>query len=104
MDRAFLANARLPKRFWYWAIREAAHRVNFLPVSSNPDDLTNPDFVSTPHFKLYGTKPDYRTLFPFGAIGSFRQVRDGNCNRIQFECQGMLGIALGRSKYTKYLL
>ena len=56
--------------------------------------------MTTPHFKFYGTKPDYCTLFPFGAIGSFRRVRDGNRDRTQFESQGMLGIALGRSEYT----
>ena len=56
--------------------------------------------MTTPHFEFYGTKPDYRTLFPFGAIGSFRRVRDGNRDRTQFESQGMLGIALGRSEYT----
>ena len=99
MARAFLADARLPKRFWYWAIHETARRVNVLPVSSNPDNLTDPESMTTPHFEFYGTKPDYHTLFPFGAIGSFRQMRDGNCDRIQFESQGMLGIALGRSEY-----
>ena len=39
MARAFLTDARLPTRFWYWAIREAVNRLNMLPISSNPDDL-----------------------------------------------------------------
>ena len=56
--------------------------------------------MTTPHFKFYGTKPEYRTLFSFGAIGSFRRVRDGNHDRTQFESQGRLGIALDRSEYT----
>ena len=100
MARAFLADAQLPKRFWYWAIRKAARCVNVLPVSSNPDDPTNPASMTTPHFEFYGTKPDYCILFLFGAIGSFRRMRDENRNRTQFESQSMLGIALGRSKYT----
>ena len=104
MARAFLADAQLPKRFWYWAIRKAARCVNVLPVSSNPDDPTNPASMTTPHFEFYGTKPDYRTLFPFGAIGSFRRVQDGNCNRTQFDSQGMLGIALGCSEYTNRMV
>ena len=95
MARAFLPDARLPKRLWYWAIREAARCINVLPVSSNPDNPTDPDSMTTPHFQLYGTKPDYRTLFPFGAVGSFRRVRDRNRDRTQFESQGMLGIVLG---------
>ena len=49
MARAFLADARLTKRFWYWAIREAARRVNVLPVSSNPDNPTDPKSMTTPH-------------------------------------------------------
>ena len=69
-------------------------------MSSNPDDPTDPASMTTPHFELYGTKPDYCTLFHFGAIGSIRQVRDKNRDRTQFESQGMLGIALGRSEYT----
>ena len=81
MARDFLADAWLPKWFWYWVIREAARRVNVLPVSFNPDDPINPDFMTTPHFEFYSTKPNYRTLFPFGAIGIFRWVRDGNCDR-----------------------
>ena len=56
--------------------------------------------MTTPHFEFYGTKPDYCTLFPFGTIGSFRRVRDGNRDRTHFESQGMLGIALGLSEYT----
>ena len=60
--------------------------------------------MTTPHFEFYGTKPDYRTLFPFGAIGSFRRVQDGNCNRTQFDSQGMLGIALGCSEYTNRMV
>ena len=57
--RAFLANAQLPKRFWYLTIREATHRVNILPVRSNPDYPTDPISMTTLHFEFYGTKPDY---------------------------------------------
>ena len=54
----------------------------------------------TPHFKFFGTKPDYRTFFPFGCIGAFHRARDGNHNRTNFESQCMSGIVLGRSEYT----
>ena len=41
MARSFLATARLPNRYWYWAIHEAVTRMNMLPVKSGPsvDDL-----------------------------------------------------------------
>ena len=36
MGRAFLAEANLPKRYWFWAVREATIRMNMLPVKSGP--------------------------------------------------------------------
>ncbi len=41
MARAFLAEAGLPKRYWFWAVREATIRMNMLPVKGGPatDDL-----------------------------------------------------------------
>ena len=49
-------------------------------------------------------KPDYRIVFSFGSIGSFRRPRDGNHKRTNFESQCMLGIALGRSEYTNGMI
>ena len=71
MARDFLVDTQLPKRFLYWATREAARRVYILPVSSNSDNPTNPASMTTPYFEFYGTKPVYRTFFIFGAIDSF---------------------------------
>jgi hypothetical protein len=54
MGRSFLAEANLPKRYWFWAVREASIRMNMLPVkagpvtddglefSGDPDDDPNP--------------------------------------------------------------
>jgi hypothetical protein len=36
MARAFLAEAGLPRRYWFWAVREATIRMNMLPVKSGP--------------------------------------------------------------------
>ena len=36
MARSFLAESNLPKRHWFWAIREAAIRMSMLPVKSGP--------------------------------------------------------------------
>ena len=37
MARSLLAKSRLPKNFWYWAIRESVGRMNLLPVQSGPE-------------------------------------------------------------------
>jgi hypothetical protein len=36
MARAFLAEAGLPRRYWFWAVREATVRMNMLPVKAGP--------------------------------------------------------------------
>ena len=99
MAHSFLIEAKLPKKFWFWAIREANLCLNILSITQKEGSL-DPSFMMTPHFKLFGTKPDYRILFPSGCIGAFCSTRDGNHNRNNFESQCMLGIALGRSEYT----
>ena len=100
MARSFLADAKLPKKFWYWALREANLRMNILPITQQQNGSDDPSLLSTPYYEFYGVKPDYRILFPFGAIGAFRRVRDGNHHRTSFESQCLLGIALGRSEFT----
>ena len=101
MARSFLAEAHLPKSFWFWALRESVARMNLIPVrfNDNPSDLT------TPHELYYGTPPDYRVLFPFGALGYYHRPQDGGRgNRTTFESQAFTGIALGRSDNANGLM
>ena len=100
MARSFLTEARLPKKFWFWAIREASLRHNILPVTQDPSKPDDVKFWTTPFAEFYGTKPDYRILFNFGSIGAFRRVTDGSIKRSKMDAQSMLGIALGRSEFT----
>ena len=69
MARYFLTEAKLPKKFWFWAIHEANLRLNILPITQQQDGTDNPTLMSTPHFEFFGVKPDYCILFPFGCIG-----------------------------------
>ena len=69
MARSFLADAKLPKKFWFWAISKANLRINLLPVTTGKPGDQNLDLMTTPHKEFYGTKPDYRVLFPFGMVG-----------------------------------
>ena len=104
MARSFLTNAKLSKKFRYWAIREANIRSNLLPISQNPTDIDDTKYWSTPHFEFYGEKPDYRLLFSFGAIGAFRRYRDNSRDRTKYDSQCMLRIALGRNEFTNGMI
>jgi hypothetical protein len=92
MARSLLTESQLPKSYWYWAVREVARRLNLCP-------LTKADkVVTTPFTLFYGVKPDYCTLFSFGAIGYYRY------DSPTFESESRPGIALGRSDYTNGLI
>ena len=103
MARSFLAEAKLPKKFWFWAICEANLRLNIFPITQKEGSL-DPAFMTIPHFEFFGKKPDYRILFPFGCICAFHRARDDNHNCTNFESQCMLGIALSRSEYTNGII
>ena len=49
MTRSFLAEAKLSKKFWFWAIREANLRLNILPITQKEGSI-DPAFMTTPHF------------------------------------------------------
>ena len=72
--RALLLEANLPKRFWFWAAREAALRLDMQPVTvpapaGAPGSVTK--YVTSPFELFYGRKPDFRLLFKFGSVGYF---------------------------------
>ena len=69
-----------------------------------PEKAADALIMTTPYYEFFGVKPDYRILFPFGSIGSFRRPCDGNHKRTNFELQCMLGIALGCSEYTNGMI
>ena len=101
MARSFLAEAHLPKSFWFWALHESVARMNLIPVKYGP----NPSDITTPHKLYYGTPPDYHVLFPFGSISYYHHPQDGGRgNRNTFESQAFTGIALGRSDNANGLM
>ena len=89
MVRSFLTAAKLPKIFWFWAIREASIRMNMLPVvqqqNGTPERPADLSIMTTPYFEFFGVKPDYCILFLFGLIDSFRRFRNGNHKQTTFE-------------------
>jgi hypothetical protein len=130
MARALLVEARMPKRYWFWALREAVIRMNLLPCQAQtPDTTAAPDFeagefqsfpsesmetarrgsavpppLTTPFELFYGLKPDYRTLFQWGCLGYYRRTRDSSGSRGQFDMHSSVGIVLGRSNHTNGMI
>ena len=101
MARAFLAEAKLPRQFWFWALREAFHRMNLLPVRLPSSSSSS---WSTPLHLFYDRPPDYRVLFPFGSLGYFHRPTDGARSRQTFESRSFVGIAVGRSDFCNGLI
>jgi hypothetical protein len=132
MARALLVEAKMPKRYWFWALREAVIRMNLLPVRPAEPGKAEPDIqefqefpasdarrstaptpkarqastvpLTTPFELFYGIKPDYRTLFQWGCIGFYRRIRDSSGDRGQFDMHSSVGIALGRSNHTNGMI
>ena len=98
MAQSFLAKAKLPRAFWYWALREAFHRMNMLPVQIGPSKWSSPLEL------FYERAPDYRVPFPFGSIGYFHRPNDGKRRRQTFESRSFVGIAVGRSDFCNGLI
>ena len=100
MARAYLQEANLPKKFWFWALRTAFERMNMIPleVGTRPDGSK---ILTTPFELFYGQQPDMRTLFPFGCVGYFRRETDhfdgSPHKRSKFQAETYPGIAVGRS-------
>jgi hypothetical protein len=94
MARALLVEARMPRRYWFWALREAVICMNLLPCRpSKPGTKSNPEAhkfesfptgtagaastpapLTTPFELFYGIPPDYRTLSQWGCLGYFRRI------------------------------
>ena len=98
MARSFLAEAKLPRAYWFWALRESFHRMNLLPVQVESSRW------STPLELFYSCRPNYRVLFPFGSIGYFHRPTDGRRSRQTFEARSFVGIAMGRSDFCNGLI
>ena len=98
MARAYLQEANLPRRFWFWAVRTAFERMNMVPMEVGKQADGSPK-MSTPFKLFYKRQPGMRTLFPFGAVGHFRKGTDSlegdqtACTK--FQAQTHPGIALG---------
>jgi hypothetical protein len=100
MARALLIEARLPRRYWFWAIREAVHRMNILPGRNNRHSKD----VTTPFELLYGVLSPIIAPFKWGSVGFFGRATTSKGQKSKFELQTRIGISLGRSNHTNGMI
>ena len=91
MARSYLSDMRMPRSFWYWAIRHSNRVSNMIPVKLN-------DKLTTPHELVYNTKLDYRMLFRLFSTTYFSRHKDGTTQRTMAQAHSMQGIAVGYSE------
>ena len=91
MCRSYITQYKMPRKYWWWALRHAAQVVNMLPCSV--------DGIKTSPLELvFGVRPDYSILVPIFAVTYFRHLRDGARSRDGMESRVMQSILLGRSE------
>jgi hypothetical protein len=112
MARAYLQEANLPRKFWFWALRMAFERMCLIPMEVGKEEDGSPT-LATPFELFYKRKPDLRVLFPFGCVGYFSRetdhIRDTTgkskpVQRTKFQAQTLSGIALGRSAHSNAMM
>jgi hypothetical protein len=98
MARSYITDMRMPREYWYWALRHSFQVMDYLPVTVN-------GLSTTPFELVYGVKPDYRVLFRLFSTGFFRHPKDGTRTRSGIaEAQTLQGIAIGRCRQSDGLL
>jgi hypothetical protein len=90
MARNWLASAKLPAKFWYYAVKRAAKVCNYFPIWL--EDGT----WSTPFELAHNVKPDLRVIFKMFGLAAVRRERSGNLHPNKFEAQSVPMIAVGQ--------
>ena len=98
MARSFLSNRKIPRSYWWWAIRHCSQIINFFPCTVN-------DNKTTPLELVFGVKSDFSTLLPIFSTTYFRHKNDGSRARDGTEAKVLQAILLGRAEQADgYLL
>lgn len=98
MARSYITDMQMPRNFWYWALQQTVHVMNYFPCLVN-------GLSTTPFELVYGIKPDLRTLFRLFSCGYFLHEKDGVRTRDGIsESKTLQGITLGRSRKADGML
>jgi len=87
--RNWLASAKLPTTFWFYAVKHAAEVCNYFPLNLGDGQW------STPFELAYHTKQDLRVLFKLFSLAAVRRERQGDTRLGKFDAQSTPMIAIG---------
>ena len=90
MARAFITDKKMPRSYWYWAIKHASRLQNIFPIKYD-------NKLTTPHELVYKSKPDYRQLFRLFSTTYFSHLKDNTTERTNVQVHTLVGIAVGWS-------
>jgi hypothetical protein len=94
MARSILVDRGMPNRLWFFALHHAVQFSNYLPIMVDGCITTSFEMVH-----LY--QHNYQAiLYPIFSHIYSRWIRDGSCDRLQFEPHSQPGITIGRSELT----
>ena len=88
--RTLMADGRVPKRFWSWAVRTAVYQLNRQPVYNSD---------KTPHEAATGEVPDISAMVPFWSIGVYHKTKEER--RGPWDYKAVLVRMLGYSSTSK---
>lgn len=91
MARSYLNDMRIPRSYWYWAIRHANRVTNVIPVKLKT-------LLTTPYELVYSKNPDYRMLFRLFSTTYFSRLKDSTISRTLAQAHTMQGIGVGYSE------
>jgi len=94
MSRNWLASAKLPATFWYYAVHRAAEVCNYFPIKL--DDGT----YITPFELAHDQKPDLRVLFKPFCLAAVCGDRVGDQVLSKFASQSLPMITIGRCPHS----
>ena len=98
MARNWLTSNLLPSPYWYFAIKRACEVGNILPT------LHIKNIITTPHELVFGSKADYRSLFPMFSLSYIKVPKRRQEDSNKWSSQTVKAIVVGRCPKSDGLL
>ena len=96
MARSWLNSSLLPSSYWFYAIQQAVHVSNYLPIKYN-------GLITTPFELVHHRQPDIRSLIPLFSIAYIDHPSTGTTATENLDNQSLRVILIGRSSTSTAL-